>query len=171
MDQRLVIAILVSRTELQVPIQKQLKPGAPAGDDDSLIWRVFRVDDLVRKHLVFGQRSDLIGFHQTNQQQRQNDHRLHSQAENASLDQWPQQPRTPQRNTGVQHSEDERRADQTETRNKEDRKQDRCEQRADVVKSEHTRDEFLEFDLVLQDAQQQRYFESNEDADREDDEV
>ena len=72
---------------------------------------------------------------------------------------------------GVQHSEDQRRSNQAETRHEEYRKEDRCEQRADVVKREHARDELFEFDLVFEDAQQQRDFETDKHADREHHEI
>ncbi len=64
-----------------------------------------------------------------------------------------------------------RRANQTESRNEENRKQDRSQQRADVVKREHARDQFLKFHLVLQNAKQQGDLETDKNADREDHEV
>ncbi len=97
MHERFVIAVLVSRTELQVAVQKQLKPGASARDYDALIMRVFRVDDLIGKHLVFGKRRDLVCLYQTNQQQNQHDECFNAQRGNAAFDQRPQQPRAPQR--------------------------------------------------------------------------
>ncbi len=54
MDQRLVIAILVAGTELQVAVQKQADVVLESGQDDVLVARVAREDDLVGIDVVFG---------------------------------------------------------------------------------------------------------------------
>ena len=46
------------------------KPSTPARDNDALIRRVFRVDNLVGKHFVFGKRSDFVCFYEGDEQER-----------------------------------------------------------------------------------------------------
>jgi len=49
MDQRLMVAVLVARRELQVAVEPQAQIVLPARDDDALIGSAFGVDHLVAK--------------------------------------------------------------------------------------------------------------------------
>ena len=60
---------------------------------------------------------------------------------------------------------------QTEIRHEDQREEQRGEERADVVEGEDLRDEILELQPILQDAQQQRNLEADERADEQDQRV
>src|SRR6266849_5663259 len=56
MHQRLVIAILVGRAELQMSVEEKLETGPALGDHNALIRRVLGVDNRIGVHRILGQR-------------------------------------------------------------------------------------------------------------------
>ena len=86
MDERLVIAILVGRRELQVAVQEQLEPGAPASHDDPLIRRGLGEHDRVRVHLVLGPGREVVGHRDADGEPEQHDHRAGPHADHALAD-------------------------------------------------------------------------------------
>ena len=68
MHQSLVITVFVERIELQIAVQKQRISRFSFGDDDALIRRTFRVNYIVGKQRIFGERRQIIGFDERDEQ-------------------------------------------------------------------------------------------------------
>ena len=60
-DERLVVAVLVDRGELEVPVEEELEPGAVLRDDDALVGRRPGEDDLVGVLRLLGQVRQPVG--------------------------------------------------------------------------------------------------------------
>ena len=70
-NERLVIAVLVARAELQVRIEEESQVILPSGEHDVLIARVAREDHVVRVDVVFGERRDGLRLRHTDGENRQ----------------------------------------------------------------------------------------------------
>ena len=73
----------------------------------------------------------------------------------------------PEADAGVEHPEKQRRPVQAEFRNEKKREKKGRGQRADIIESEHARDEVLKIQLVLQNPHQQRNLQTDQRADDE----
>src|SRR6266849_776745 len=77
----------------------------------------------------------------------------------------------PERDGGVDQAEQHRGAHQTEARNQQNRKQQRGSERAEIIESEHVRDNIAELIAVADDAHQQRNLQPNQNTHHDDQRV
>src|SRR5512139_1180817 len=74
----------------------------------------------------------------------------------------------PQGDHDIEDAKQECGLDQAKVGNQQERKQQRGEQRADIVEGEHARDQVAELEAILEDAQQQRNLDADQYADQQD---
>ena len=115
MDQRLMIAVFVARTELQMAVQEQPDIVLEAREDDVLVTRVASEDDLVGINIVFGRHGDAFGLGETNAQAHSTTTQRIRSGRAGEL--VGEQERAPQRHPGVDNAEQHRRPHQAEIRN------------------------------------------------------
>src|SRR5918911_1743469 len=131
MDERLVVSVLVRRTELQVAVEEELEAGAVARDDDALIRSRARVDDVVGEHAILGERGQAGGLYESGGEKGHQYARLSAQARHVASDDGPHQPRRPKPDGGVEETEEETRADESEFGDEKNGKEERRDERAD----------------------------------------
>src|SRR3954468_4623359 len=78
MHERLVIAVLVARTELQVGVEKEPQVVLPCGEHDVLVPRVTRKDDIVGVDVVLGERRYALRLGQSKGEESQHPKARHS---------------------------------------------------------------------------------------------
>src|SRR3982750_4776165 len=100
--------------------------------------RAFGENNIIGKKRVFGESRQRIGFDKRDDEQQNNDETRDSQKIYVALfEQIFQQPRAPDADPGVEHSEKQRCAVKSETRNEKYRKQKRSDERADVIERQN----------------------------------
>ncbi len=169
MHQRLVIAVLVARVELQVAVEEQAHPGVAAGDDDPLVGLRLAVEHVVGVEAVLGPAGHPVGEDEGGGEGGDGQgagQRL--RADPADL--AAKQPQRPDRDAGVEQAEERAGADQPELRHEQQRKGDRDRERAEVVEGQHLRHQRLQAaragaGVALEDAHDERNLEPDQDAD------
>jgi hypothetical protein len=170
MHERLVVAVFVARAELQIAIQMEPQIVPAACEDDALIRRGFGKNHSVGEGGTFRPGGDALRANEAGDEQRQ--HGEAARAERPRPRQVAaQHPEGGEADRAVQDAEEKARADQSEMRHEEQWKEQRREQRADVVQRQHAGDEVLKLQAVAQDPQQQRNLQSDERTDDENDAV
>ena len=169
MDQRFVIAIFVARAELEVGVEEEADVVFPAGEDDTLVARVAREDDFVGVEVVFGGGGDSLGACRRRATATSTATRREARA-------WRRIDRANRKvvqsaTATLMSPKSMRGADQAEARDEHDREEQGCAERAEIVEGEDVGDEVAEIVAVFQDAHQQRDFETDEDADHDDQRV
>ena len=160
MDQRLVVAVLVQSRELQVAVQEQADPVAAPGQHDALVGRRARQDDGVLVEPPLRPGRQVVREHRAQRQHRERPPGLHRE---------PRPPVAPaevvagpHRDEHVEPAEHERRPHQADLRHQPQREQQRRRQRAQVVERQDARDEVVQRELVLQDADEERNLQADE---------
>ncbi len=145
MHERFVVAVLVARAELEVSVEKQPEIVPPAGEHDPLVRRRLREDHLVAVEPLFRVSREPVRVDEAGEQRER--HRRDPTADRADRPQLvAEQPRRPARDGGVQDAEQKARAHQAELGGQHDRKQQRRDQRSEVIEREHLGDEVLELE-------------------------
>ncbi len=172
MDERLVIAVLVARVELQVAVEEEADAGRARRDDDALVGARLAVDHAVGVEAVLGPARDHVGAGEGRDQCADRQRRGGGvRGEAAQL--GTKEPERPDRDGGVEKAEERAGADQPELRHEDERKGDRDGERAEVVEGQHLRNERLQpamasAGLALEDPHDERDLEADQDADDED---
>ena len=164
-DQRLVIAILIARGELQIAVEIEPEVAAPPGQHDALIGRRAGIDHRLAVNGDFRPALQPLGKDQPDDEAGGHHDRRHQVA--------------PQRAPFLQHHnqrdgdgdigqpEHQPGADHPQLRHQHQREQQRGGERADIIIGQHVGDQLAKGEAVLQDADQQRDLEPDQDADDE----
>src|SRR5579884_2077574 len=170
MHQRLVVTVLIARTELQVLIEEEPQVVLPFRQHDALITRLPAEDHVIRVQLVVGGRRDRIRVQYAHGQSAENGNAGGPQRDHPP-DLLAKQPRGPQRYARVHEAEQQRRAHQSQLRNQPDREQDRRAECAQIIERQNAGNQFAKLQPVLQNAHQQRNLEAHQHADGDHNEI
>ena len=170
MNESFVIAVFVARAELQVAVEKEAQVVFEAGEDEMLVARVAGEDDFVGVDVVFGGGGDASGFGHADSEADRDDDAGDAQS-CACRKLRGKQIRGPERDAGVDETEEHRGADQAETRHEENRKKQRCTERAEIIEGQNVGDDVAELVAVVHDAHEQRNFQADENAHHDDEGV
>ena len=170
MHQCLVIAVFVARAELQVAVEVQSQVRAVAGEHDALVGRRLGVDDRIGVGRAFRPRHEAFRGDESHQQSPQQEESAHRK-EAALRSARDEQPGAHEPHDHIEHAEEEAGAHQPQVRHQDQGKEQRGQQRSDVVEGENPGDEILEFDAVFEQAQEQGDFQPDEHAHEEDEPV
>ena len=151
-------------------IQEQPQIVLPLRQYDALIARIAAEDHFVGIEAVVGGGGDAVGENRSRAEQRQH-HQASGAQRVSAADLFAKQVSGPQRDAGVENPEDQRRANQAELGHQQNRKQQRCAQRAQIVEGQDVRDQLAELEALFQDAHQQRNFQADQRAHQDDDDV
>ena len=120
--ERLVIPVFVARGKLQVPVQEEPQVVGPAREDDALVGRGAGQDDLVGVQALLRPRRDALGRQCAAAETEERGDRQPAQV--AGPPQLPpEDPRRPQSHGGVGQPDQQRGADQAQTRHQQQREQ------------------------------------------------
>ena len=149
MDQRLVVAILVARTELQMAVQEQPDVVFEPGQDNVLIASIASEDDFVRVDVVFGRHRDAFGLRPARPRVRTctTTHKIRNPRTDGQL--LREQKRAPQRHCHVDQPEQHGGAHQPEIGHQQNRKQKRGPERAEIVERQDVGDYVAKVITVL----------------------
>ena len=165
MDESFVVAVLIARAELQMAVEEEAKIVLEAGEDEMLVARVAGEDDVVGVDVVFGGGGDAVGA-SAMPTPRPHRRRTHAIAQSTRVaGSWlAKQIRGPERDAGVDETEQHGGADQTEMRHEKNRKEQRRAESAEIVEGQDVRDDVAKFVAVAHDAHEQRNLEANENS-------
>ena len=165
MHQRLVIAVLIARAELQVRAEEQPDVVFPLGQHNSLVARVARKDHLIGVEIIIGRCGNIVGAGHAAAKQRQHGD-THRPQSKRTPDLIPEQKRCPQRDTRVDHPKQNRRPHQTKLRDQQQWKQQRCAQCPQIVESKDVRNQITKLETVFQYPHQQRNLQTHQRPDQ-----
>src|ERR1700687_2616212 len=164
MDQCLVIAVLVARTELQMAAEKQPDVIFKSGQDNVLIAGIAREDDLIRVDVVFRRNRDAFGLRQTDSQSAQDDEAKESQGTHRGKLVCEQES-APQRDRNIDDPEQHGGTHKAEVRDQKNRKEKRRPQRTEIIEGQDMCYNVAKVITVANNAHQQRDFQTNENSD------
>ena len=115
MHQRLMIAVFITRAELQMRAQKESNVVLPLSQNDALVLRIAREDDVVRVELIVCRVGDSLGENEAANQHRHHHETLAEQCPLAR-DVLAKQVDRPQRDARVDEPKEQGRAHHAELR-------------------------------------------------------
>src|SRR5580704_12843345 len=160
MNQRFVIAVFVARAELQVTVQKQAQVVLEAREHEVLITGVSRENNFVGIDVVFRGGRDFLRLGHADSEPTEDDNTGDAQSLSGRK-LLGEQERAPERDRGIDESEQQRGTYQAEARNEQDRKQERCSQRSQIVEGQYVGDYVAELVAFFHDAHEQRNFQAD----------
>src|SRR5260370_35870984 len=164
MDQCLVIAVLVARTELQMSAENQPDVIFKTGQDNVLIAGSAREDDLIRVDVIFRRNSDASGPRQTDSQSAKDDEAEESQGTDRGKLVCEQES-APQRDRNIDDPEQHGGAHKAEVRDQKNRKEKRRPQRTEIIEGQDMGYNVAKVITDANNAHQQRDFQTNRNAD------
>ena len=168
--ERFVVPVFVARAELEVPVEMQSQVCAVACEHDALVGGRLGVNDRIGVGRAFRPRHEAFRGDESHQQSSQKQESAHRK-EAALRSARDEQPGAHEPHDHIEHAEEEAGADQPQVRHQDQGKEQGGQQRSDVVEGENPGDKVLEFDAVLEQAQEQGDFQSDEHAHEEDEPV
>src|SRR6267143_2057582 len=163
MDERFMVAVFVAGTELQMAVEKETQVVLEAREDEMLIVRVAGKNDLVGVDVVFSDGGDLFRFGKSRTQCAQDGETGNAQAARGGK-LVREKKSAPERDAGVDQTEQHRGAHQTEARHQQNRKEKGGSERAEIIEGKHVRDDVAKLIAVADDAHQQRNFKPDQNA-------
>jgi len=143
-----------------VAVQEEPEVVAPTREHDPLIGRGFGEDHFIRVEALFGVGGQAIRVDESREEEES--HRADLPAKRSNVAELlAEEPSRPAGDDGVENSKEKTGADQTELRREHDRKQQRRDQRAEIIERQHLGHEVLELQPSLEDSQQERNLEAD----------
>src|SRR5215472_147920 len=167
MNEGFMVAVFVAGAELQMAVEKKAKVVLKARENKMLIAGFAREDDFIGVDVVFCGRSNVPGASHAGAQSAQNDNASNAQAASARK-LAGEKKGAPEGDACVNQAKKHGRANQAEARHKQDRKQKRGSERAEIIEGQNVCDDVAEVIAVLDDSHKQRNFQANENAHHDD---